>query len=55
MGGSLPHPRCSLSLPILDQVSVYGMKIFPHRKEGEKALAGGAHLSSLGNLEGEEP
>ena len=55
MGGSLLHPKYSLSLPILDQGSVYGMKFFPHGKEGEKALVGGAYLSSLGNLEGEEP
>ena len=44
-----------LGLPILDQGTVYGLEFFPHRKEGEKALAGSAHLSSLGNLEGEKP
>ena len=33
-----------------------GLNFFFDRKEGKKALAGGAaHLSSLGNLEGEEP
>ena len=54
MGGSFLHPRYSLGLSFLDQGSYYRMKFLPHRKEGEKALAGSAHLSSLGNLEGEE-
>ena len=55
MRGSILHPRYSLGLPILDQGSDYRMEFLPYRKEGEKALASSAHLSSLGNLEGDEP
>ena len=55
MGGPLFHPRYSLGLALLNQGTVFCLGIFPHKEEGTKAMEGGAHLSSLGNLEGEEP
>ena len=44
-----------LGLSLLDKGLILGLVVFPHKEEAKKFMEGGAPLSNMGNLEGNEP